>query len=262
MIVMDDASDGLLLVRQPDHALSSAQIARSWRRPEEIGATMWVRFLDAVRYHDDGWRDIERDPILDAAGRPHDFKSIPTAKHVEVWRCGIELAKRRDPYAALLVALHARWLYTHVEQGCVEDTRLAQVFVDCVTQSIDHLIKLIESSNDERSVVTPSNLSMGRRLMGFFDAISLAMLGVVPWIEQTEPLAFAHEHTVLQLNTKIISAGEQQVSIRPWPFESDRLEVTTIGVRLARAKFDNAQQVSALIECANPVRLRWDLMPA
>lgn len=70
---------GLLLIHQYDHAALSSDIARCWRPPAGLPAALWPRFLEAVRRHDDGWREPELAPACDPQGRPYDFKGCPTA---------------------------------------------------------------------------------------------------------------------------------------------------------------------------------------
>jgi hypothetical protein len=60
-----------------------------------------------VREHDNGWREADAAPRWNAAaGRPHDFTSVPDEVRLEVWRRGSERFAAERPYAALLVALH------------------------------------------------------------------------------------------------------------------------------------------------------------
>ncbi len=178
MIVVDQPDGSLLLVRQRDHAAASGLIAQAWRRPTLVASQTWDRQIEAVRRHDDGWSAAEQSPLLDPDGRPFDFKSIPTPQHVALWRRSIELAAQDDPYVALLIAQHARWLYTTVGQDRIEDQRTAQRFADETAARIDGFIEQLSTgSQAERAAVSPRGLGTARVLVAFFDALSLALVG-------------------------------------------------------------------------------------
>lgn len=92
---------------------------------------------------------------------------------------------------ALLIAQHARWLYTHVGQETVEDQRRAQAFTDELGQWIDGCIEqLTGGQSDEQAAVDPDALGAARSLLAFFDQASLSLIGALPAIDRTDPLWF------------------------------------------------------------------------
>ena len=259
MIVADEPDGSLLLVCQPDHAATAAQIASAWRRPQAWDVPIWPRFIEAVERHDDGWIEAEVCPPLDEAGRPHDFKTIHTRDHVAVWLRGIDLAAEHDTYVALLVALHARWLYTHVEQETVEEMQIAQRFVDQITLGIDEFIgELRDGSPQERTAVSPSRLSDARRLLSFFDAFTLALAGGVEWIDEIGPLSFDDQVSSFSLTP----GTADEIAIGPWPLSRGQLEISTRAKRLPQARFDNQDAFYELAASTESVELTWQLRPA
>lgn len=65
----------------------------------------------AIREHDNGWREVDRAPIVDpTTGRILDFINAPDEVRREVWPRGIERLAS-TPYAAALVAEHALHIY-------------------------------------------------------------------------------------------------------------------------------------------------------
>ncbi len=111
MIVV--AEEGrLLLITQPDHARFAAQLLALWRRPEVAEHPRRTELIEAVREHDNGWREADAAPRVDpATGRPFDFRSLPEAPRRELWLRGIERFAVERPYVALLAAQHARELH-------------------------------------------------------------------------------------------------------------------------------------------------------
>lgn len=89
----------------------AGQIMRHWvahglpdspRRPE---------ILLAVDQHDNGWREVDAAPVVDAAtGNILDFVTAPDAVRRRVWPRGVRRLSDR-PYAAALVAQHAIHVY-------------------------------------------------------------------------------------------------------------------------------------------------------
>ena len=108
MIVAADGA-GLRLVTQPDHAVLAAEILRLWRSDGLPRHPRRDDLLFAVREHDNGWREADAAPRTDpATGRPLDFRSLPLPDRREVWDRGTARFAASRPYAALLIAEHAR----------------------------------------------------------------------------------------------------------------------------------------------------------
>jgi len=257
LIVIEESDGPLLLVRQPDHAAACARIAMAWRRPQMISAEMWSRLIAGVRRHDDGWITAEQQPMLDKAGHPFDFKSIPMAMHVVVWRRSIDHIAN-DPYAALLIAQHARWLYTHFSSAnVIEQQRIAQVFCDELTGRIDgYLDQLTSGSPRERTAVEPHALEAARALLSFFDALSLVLIGSLPHFTESEVLAFADATTSLT-----IEVCKDSVRIHPWPFEANTWRLKTTATRLPHCTFEDSKDLARHMALHAPIQLEWTLQP-
>jgi hypothetical protein len=96
------------LITQPDHAALArrimdhcAPLAHAPRR-ESI--------LLAIGEHDNGWRELDAQPTIDANGRVVDFVSAPSGAKQAVWPRAVERL-RANPLAAALVAQHAVTVY-------------------------------------------------------------------------------------------------------------------------------------------------------
>jgi hypothetical protein len=122
MIVIPRAQS-LRLVTQPDHARLAAQVLALWRADGFPGHPRRLDLLTAVREHDNGWREADAAPLLDAGGRPVDFRAAPDTLRREVWLRGVERYAGEQPYIALLTARHA--LHLHRDRRELEDWRPA-----------------------------------------------------------------------------------------------------------------------------------------
>ena len=257
MIVVTEPDNSLLIVRQPDHAVSSARMAQAWCRPDLIEPDMWPRFIEAVRRHDDGWAETEKLPPLDEQGRPLDFKTIHTTQHVRIWRRAVDLAARENAYVGLLVAQHARWLYTHVGRSGIEDKATAMRFTEELALRIDQTIRTLDGgTTSERDAVRPHHLSAARRLLTFFDHFSLALIGALPMLTRTEhPLAFGPRIEKLS-----ITRTDANVQVTPWPFESGPWQLDVQATRLDQQQFTNPQKLALRIRQPKD-KLVWTLNP-
>lgn len=257
MIVIHEPDNSLLLVRQRDHAASSTAMAEAWCRPEALAVPIWQRFIEAVRHHDDGWIESEKIPSLDEDGRPLDFKAIPTPHHVTVWRRGIDLAGRNDAYAALLIAQHARWLYTHFGKDTIEDQARAQKFTDELTTRMDRIIHDLSSGTPcETSAVDPKNLATARTLLSFFDQWSLVLIGALPESESDQILLFNGTSAPLSIERR-----RDEVSVEPWPFMHGPWQLTTIATRLQQNTFTDTNALIQKIAVEPQTHLTWSIRP-
>jgi hypothetical protein len=93
-----------LLVAQPDHAALAGDLAARISSPflperdDEI--------IQGITLHDEGWAALDREPLMDAAGRPKSFLDFLPSAFVIAWRESIERAEKVAPIAGLIVSGH------------------------------------------------------------------------------------------------------------------------------------------------------------
>jgi hypothetical protein len=117
-MIVRPAGDGtLLLVTQPDHARLAAALISAWTADTGVPAASRPAVLFAIEQHDNGWREIDAAPALNAAtGRPYDFTDTPPEVKQDIWPRGVGRLAADSPLAAALVAHHALALYAHRRQ--------------------------------------------------------------------------------------------------------------------------------------------------
>jgi hypothetical protein len=109
-VIIRPQHGSLLFMTQPDHAAAAADLVqhfdgfRSNPRRAEIHL--------AVREHDSGWHELDRDLVFDGHGKAHDFISVPEPLKQSVWPAAIEQVAPTSPYAASLIAEHAIFVYS------------------------------------------------------------------------------------------------------------------------------------------------------
>ena len=216
MIVVDQSDGSLLIARQTDHAQMSADIAKRWHRTTWADDAVWARLIEAVRCHDDGWREPDASPSIDEDGRPIDFKTVSTVEHVSIWTGSIDRAAARHPLTGVLVAMHAQWLYRIAPRDHIEQADVADAFVHA---TVDRIASLMDAARDampdNADVLGDDRLTDLRRLLGFFDGLTLTMLGAVRMPAAVDDLGVGGAR--LNVSTAVWS---DRVTVDPWPFDS------------------------------------------
>lgn len=173
MIVFDEG-ESYRLITQPDHARFAGELVSLWREHGLPDHPRRDDLLFAVREHDNGWREADAAPRWNAAaGRPHDFRSVPDEVWLEVWRRGVERFAAERPYAALLVTLHG--LALAAAYGEPADGATAELSAELEERADE----LAEAAGMERS-----QAAADYPFLGFADLASLAVCG--RWIDPFE----------------------------------------------------------------------------
>jgi hypothetical protein len=157
---------GLVLVTQSDHAHFAAELLSLWRLEGFPAHPRRDDILFAVREHDNGWREEDAVPRLDAAGRPLDFRQAALPERIEVWQRGIERHAETRPYAARLIAEHALALH---RDRAGEDWELFR--------------RSLEELSGELDAMVPGGTATALedyRYLAWADAAALAAVGVWP----------------------------------------------------------------------------------
>jgi hypothetical protein len=125
-----------LLVTQNDHAALAAELLASWRSLAALAGRELL--LRATRRHDNGWREPDSAPRVDARGRPQDFLAVPAGKRRRLWERGMDRYRRSDPACALLVVEHAIWLH----RGTDHDPELCALRAAAEAMKLDLLAEV------------------------------------------------------------------------------------------------------------------------
>ena len=110
-VIIRPQQGSLLFITQPDHAAAAADLVQHFdgfaTNPRRVEIHL------AVREHDSGWHELDRDLVFDAArGKAHDFITVPEPLKQSVWPNAIEQVASKSPYAAALIAEHAVFVYS------------------------------------------------------------------------------------------------------------------------------------------------------
>ncbi len=149
------------LVSQPHHAELAGALA-SRLTPEAFGP-LPDDILEAIRLHDMGWEEPDREQICslqeDAAVRPASFLAISPAVSTLAWRRSIRHAETISPAASVIVSRH---------------------FCSLATDGEEHHRKFLEEETERRRAAEESfgqeaDLTRWLGALGFCDLLSLTM---------------------------------------------------------------------------------------
>ena len=225
-MIVRRSESAVLAITQPDHAALAGRVMREWRHglPESPRRDDILRAIDE---HDNGWREVDQAPIVDAStGRLLDFINAPDDVRQGVWPRGIE---RLDPfpYSAALVAQHAIHIYHRYRDKPGWDN----FFSDMEARRARHLSNAPDRSMDE--------LLRDYRFVRIGDLISLVFCNA--WTEpQTEG-----EFT--------IRLDGDRVVVSPDPFEGRQVLVEVRAVELPDRPFASPTEANRAFD-AGPRR--------
>ncbi len=265
MICLEHADNSLMVIQQDAHAAGCGELAGRWLKPSGIPDPIWPRFIQAVREHDAGWSQWERKPQLDTRGKPYSFIDLPNRDHIAVWKAGIHHQAEKDIYAALVVALHARWLFTHIADPCDEDIAASQQFIAEMDDFVDCSLDKLTASGDiaERQAIEPSNLTIVRRLLAFLDLLNLMLIGGLTWRQWGQRMQFGEHVESLWLvpENGHHDRSTGSVAIKPWPFEGESFVLNIPARTLGRRTFDDLRQFHEYLEASQPLTLQFEIRP-
>ena len=259
----------LWLVQQPHHAQVSGFLAAHWggsngfARPGHFpGATDPARWRDEVvlgiAEHDNGWWETEAMPrFSDRDGLPigvaeaassteeNEFAAWRTGGF-DRWRVGIDRIAGSHPYGALLISLHAYWLYAvafedllpsdgdryrhfvfgapEVAAGLVGDESKTRAFLEEQAELQTELKKQLSHDPIMARAVEPEHLKPHFRLLQLMDTMSLFL--ALNDLDEHElpdvPRGGWNDRCTITWTRR----DARTIVLDPYPFEVDALRVS------------------------------------
>ena len=198
------ASDGYLLVHQPDHAHLAGELAQHLVIPE--GPTLSEEIVRGIWAHDEGWAEFDSGHrkleataarysthavATDEGGKPLSFFDIKPGDALQAWRGSIESAETIAPIAGFIVSGHFHRLATFgldTKHYSGDDAELIQTFLAEEERRHERLLK--------RQSRTAEEVSYWTDVLRFCDLLSLVLCcGAQDEVEFPEPLG-PQRHTI------------------------------------------------------------------
>ncbi|MFW6200696.1 MAG: DUF3891 family protein [Gemmatimonadota bacterium] len=249
-MLIQSRRDRLRLIRQHDHGLVSGELAAAWEG--SLGSGAWDRVVVlAASLHDLGWRELDETPRWNHdTGRPYDFLDFPPEAKYEAASEGIDRIEELHPYAAVLASLHYS---TFGSPGRPSDF---------AGDEEDRRVELLDSLGDEAP--GPRQIQADLQALRLFDNLSLFLcltppgaeassrpswltpdlLRLPPWAVSERGSAGEVAGTVgggagpesgsdpgdesgdgREASIHLTWLDDESVTLDPWPFREDTLEV-------------------------------------
>jgi hypothetical protein len=121
-MIVREARESFVLVKQHDHAHLSGQFAEHWKDEYLKGIDQKEDVLYAVYEHDRGWIGLDESPFWnDRDNIPYSFMDFPLTPKLIHYTYGIDEVEENNIYAALLCSLHYTALLNSASSVKVEN---------------------------------------------------------------------------------------------------------------------------------------------
>lgn len=263
MLLRQDGDD-VIAITQPAHAWLSGQLARAWGNERFSRPEPWAEVCLGAEQHDIGWLEWETAPTLNPkTGLPHVFHELRAELHTALWRRGVELARAYGLYPALLVSLHANTIYGNFfdfEKAAPEDAALVRAFLEEQRDFQTLVTGRLRSDPHHAAHGIPERIEHNRLLVGAVDRISLDIC----WgVDETRTVPDVPSTPGERVGVEIspLGDGARTLSMRPWPFASDRVGLVVAGRRL-RGRFSDEGAMREKLQRAPAMTIETVLVPA
>jgi Protein of unknown function (DUF3891) len=250
------------LIPQHDHALISGKLA------EQLGNSDFAKPSSAsavlgISLHDCGWVVHDDEPTLNAENIPIDVFETTRPIGLRVWDESAGRASARDDYAGLLVSLHSLALSVFVtEQAPMSGTPwdMSETRARFEINRFQHkMIELQESLRARLGMRTDRPLRHGLaeesldpkeqrlafdfRWLQAMDRLSLAICCTTCPFKTIEML---HARpAAMPTSIQLSRANQEVVTLNPWPFAAQQVEVQAPFRRLPAKRFSSESEFRA-----------------
>ena len=254
--------DGWLVISQPAHAWASGQLAAAWGNENFAGPTPREAVIVATSLHDIGWQAWDTAPRLHPDGRPVNFLGTSLDETEQVWQRGVDHVRLLDPYAALLVSLHATTIYQRrMERGAGSLAEQARLKTRQTNHSAIQANLQAQLGNHAHyaPAATPTIIYANYRLLRTCDLLSLAICtGPLKEGEITEVPGKTPDEWI---TLRYIPSDDNTLVLTPYPFSEPQLTVRIEARRLGQLTFPNLSAFHTALAEATWTHLEFTLMP-
>lgn len=246
--------DAVIAIPQPSHAWLSGQLLRAWGNRGFAAPSPREEVCLGAEQHDIGWLSWEAAPTLNpGTGRPHGFQELGPATHTRIWTEGVHRALAFGRYPALLVSLHADTIYGaffDFDRASPDDAVLVRRFLDGQHRFQRACIEALSANPRYADALSPPAIERNRLLVAAVDRLSLEIgWGItgearIPGVPCDDPAGGGRTG----LRVRAPGGDPAELTVDPWPFSADRVELVCEGRRLPGRFTDEAAMRRALDE--------------
>lgn len=247
----------VIAIPQPSHAWLAGQLARAWGNERYPPPAPREEVCLGATIHDIAWLRWESQPTLNPeTGLPHAFLELPIAVRTRDWSQGVRAALAFGRYPGLIVSLHTNTIYSWLLDVEVISPSDMALIRDLLAEQHALQVRLCQAlAADPRYAAhaTPEALERNRVIVGAVDRMSLAICWGVDECQTHIPVG--------DFTLRAPQHDLERLTLEPWPFAADRVEVACEGCRLS-GRFNDELQMRAAIAEAPRVPITAVLRPA
>jgi hypothetical protein len=239
--------EGALAIGQLSHAWLSGQLARAWGNPQFGPVEPREEIVLGAQQHDIGWALFDLEPRFNhETGLPRSFLELTVEEFLAIWRGAPEHLLSQSLQSALVVSMHGSSLSELRARSAPEQAEVLQDHIDeeHARQAGIRATLGISEAQAERT----------RRQMWTWDGLSLALCNSWrPFTAREVPAAGG------LLDIELRDREDGAVTLDPWPFSSQRVEVRCEARRLA-ARYEDEAAMRRAFERADVSTLAFALV--
>jgi hypothetical protein len=239
--------EGALAIGQLSHAWLSGQLARAWGNPQFGAVEPLEELVLGAQQHDIGWALFDLEPRFNhQTGLPRSFLELTAEEFLAIWRGAPEYLLSQSLHAALVVSMHGSSLSELRARSAPEQAEALQGHIDeeHARQAEIRATLGISEAQAERT----------RRQMWTWDGLSLALCNSWrPFTARDVPAARG------LLDLELRDREDGGLTLDPWPFGSQRVEVQCEARRLA-ARYEDEPAMRRAFERATVTTLVFALV--
>jgi hypothetical protein len=207
----------------------------------------------ATRLHDIGWLAWDRAPRLDEAGRPVNFLDTNLEETIPIWKRGVEQVALLDPYAALLISLHASTIFNRRlarnADPPEQEVAVRELLVGQEARQ-EAWRQSLAGHPDYGPAVEPKRLRLAYRWLRVCDLLSLAVCAdMLPSSGEIGHVPAASGSGFTSLKYEVHDAFT--LALNPWPFAEVALDLV---VQVRRINQDSFSSRPAFLEVLEGAR--------
>lgn len=229
---------GWEIIHQQAHGLLAMQVATHWQSAKR--PIRWLETLVALTEHDDGQDPWEGRNHLTEAGAPMDFQILQYS--IEQARRMVEIALEKSRWNALMVSMHASFLYESLRNEDAEMT----AFLDEQRRNQKDWLKQLNVSRKEAQYAYD--------LVQWCDALSLILCqDRLP--DEGRRLEISRGPD--GVSYYIFERPDKTLGVDPWPFEIKEFEVHVEVYPIHQLQFKDDQELYNAIQQAPMEERQW-----
>ncbi len=227
-MIYRSVGDGWLMISQPAHAWLAGELAASWGNEGFMAPVPRPAVVLATRLHDIGWLVLDGSPRLGEAGQPVNFLDTSISDTVSIWRAAVTHVFPIDPFAALLVSMHAVTVYRQrLNRGkdSMADRPVVEAELERLAGEQEGLRARLARHLDYSHVLAPGFTERAYRWLRICDLLSLALCSdIMPTAGKIETVPWSTQERLTSLDYQIPKPFE--LILDPFPFPERSLDLT------------------------------------